>query len=1039
MKMDRFSRLGSVAMAAFILGVAGAAHAQGEDVQAQFARAHKLINEGKADQALPILETLRKKPEAVSETGLARVQDLYGVCLLNNGRTDDAIEAFSDGKEIYEGLKPSDREGYDGLLLNLSIAQRAAKRFEGAEKTLLKLLELVEEQRSTKPAWFVLGELAALHEEAGDLDRALTRIQAALDALHRSNSEDHESEARMYGALTDYLTRRGDVAASMRSGEKWVAAARRAYPPEDPNLAAALQSCGRALERVERIKEANDLFVEAMEIYRNASGGSSLPGETPVFMCMVSLAGTKLRLDQFREAEALLSESEQVLNRIPGNTMPLAGYWHDCCRRLYMVMNDPEKTLHHAEESLACYRKAYDEDSPMVKDARRTLALMYEKLGRQEEADRMGEGLDGTYANQDELRQIEGRGWNAFMEGDYAAAEKLFTELYQRVLREHGEDHPWVAAALFGLLNTCHATDQDEKGASIYARLGDFMKSHEDRLDSRIARDAYLGLAIMGHKLKKREEAKAWTTKYYLNHERQMNAVLSVGTHQQRLQFAASRDPYHLFATLNAPRALATVVLRLKGVVMDSLLEERRYALMSKDPKHKESITELARLKEDYRKLTFSRDPQAARDAEEIKARIEGVEQDIAGLGTSAGVTRRALRVKIEDVQGKLPDDSLLIEFIHYHDARRVLCYGAILIPPAGEVKWVPIGQGDELDSYLKGYKFIGNHFGNPAMMEASARKLHSILWEPVEKHFPKGTKRLILSPDSELCFVSFATLLNAGDEFLSERYDIQYVASGRDLLRQPYRDEMERSRKTMTIFADPEYLLDSSGGDGARWMAPLPGAREEGEALKAMAEGWGWKVDLFTAEQADEQTMRALQAPRILHLATHGFYLDDMPHPGKQSEQANPMLKSGLALAGAENTFKAWRSGKVNDPSRDGILMADELGDLDLRGSWLVCLSACQTGSGEAKSGQGVLGLRRGFVEAGAQHLISTLWPIPDDTTVPMMKDFYTELAINQDPPLALSRVQRDWLVRLRDKHESPGLAIIKAGAFITSSYGAP
>jgi CHAT domain-containing protein len=468
-------------------------------------------------------------------------------------------------------------------------------------------------------------------------------------------------------------------------------------------------------------------------------------------------------------------------------------------------------------------------------------------------------------------------------------------------------------------------------------------------------------------------------------------------------------------------------------------LEERQQAIMSQDPKHREMFAALTRLKEQYRKASFAPGEEAQKEAETIRAQLDAAEQEMAGIGAASGTTRRALRVKVEDVQAKLPADALLVEFIHYFDNLRRPAYGAVIIPPTGAAKWVQIGSAKEIDEIVEMYKFISNHIAHPQLMEAASKQLRLRLWEPLEKHFPEGVKRLVLSPDGELCFVSFATLLNAENQFLCEKYDVQYVASGRDLLRQPSKSEMIRSKDTLAIYADPAYLAKADAGSGPRWMPQLPGARKEGDVLKQLGESWHWKVELLLDEQADESSIRSKPAPRILHLSTHGFYFDHMPHPGKQGQEANPMLKSGLALAGAESTFRKWRAGQVGDPSTDGILMADELGDLNLRGTWLVCLSACQTGNGEAKSGEGVMGLRRGFVEAGAQHLISTLWPIPDEQTVPIMKDFYTRVNETQDPPLALSQVQRDWLVKLRKEHNSAGAAIIMAGAFIANSYGKP
>jgi CHAT domain-containing protein len=147
-------------------------------------------------------------------------------------------------------------------------------------------------------------------------------------------------------------------------------------------------------------------------------------------------------------------------------------------------------------------------------------------------------------------------------------------------------------------------------------------------------------------------------------------------------------------------------------------------------------------------------------------------------------------------------------------------------------------------------------------------------------------------------------------------------------------------------------------------------------------------------------------------------------------------MYRSGIALAGAQVTLDAWKRGETPPTDSDGILTAEEVGDLDLQGTWLVVLAACDTGIGEPISGEGVMGLRRGFVQAGAQNLLMTLWPVFDVSSGELLLDFYATLHQNNNPSEALAIVQRDWPVKLRSRD---GLlpAVVLAGAFIVNSQG--
>jgi CHAT domain-containing protein len=142
--------------------------------------------------------------------------------------------------------------------------------------------------------------------------------------------------------------------------------------------------------------------------------------------------------------------------------------------------------------------------------------------------------------------------------------------------------------------------------------------------------------------------------------------------------------------------------------------------------------------------------------------------------------------------------------------------------------------------------------------------------------------------------------------------------------------------------------------------------------------------------------------------------------------------------LAGAQATIDARKRDKVPPVENDGILTAEDVSTLDLQGTWLVTLSACDTGSGEARAGEGVMGLRRGFIQAGAQNLPMTLWPISDEVTVQIMSDFYETAHKTGNAPEALAEVQRNWLVKLRTE-KGLAQAVNLAGPFIMSSQGKP
>jgi CHAT domain-containing protein len=362
--------------------------------------------------------------------------------------------------------------------------------------------------------------------------------------------------------------------------------------------------------------------------------------------------------------------------------------------------------------------------------------------------------------------------------------------------------------------------------------------------------------------------------------------------------------------------------------------------------------------------------------------------------------------------------------------------YGAVVLSASGEPKWVQLGVAAELEKDIELYQKSARGKTDEATLGTVLKALEERIWASIEKAFPAETKAIIISPDGALSFVSFSTLVGLDDKFLGEKYSIRYVASGRDLLR-----ETKPSGNPMTIvFANPNF------GSQAITKAPasqsvvalrslemrdlqtislsaLPGTAEEAAALEKRA---GKAATIFLGSNATEAELRQVSSPRVLHLATHGFFLPETElgkqtnppqQPGEtpKTKLENPMHRSGLALAGAQRTLNAWGRGEVPPLENDGVVTAEEVGGLKLNGTWLVALSACETGSGEARAGEGVMGLRRGFIQAGAQNLLMTLWPISDKATVQIMFDFYETADKTHNAPEALAEVQRTWLIKLR------------------------
>jgi CHAT domain-containing protein len=293
---------------------------------------------------------------------------------------------------------------------------------------------------------------------------------------------------------------------------------------------------------------------------------------------------------------------------------------------------------------------------------------------------------------------------------------------------------------------------------------------------------------------------------------------------------------------------------------------------------------------------------------------------------------------------------------------------------------------------------------------------------------------------------------VDENNKYLVESYPLTYLTSGRDLLRLQIAGE---SKDPPTVLANPLYNLtntpatqvlaiqtakrdaDFSNLDFTQlFYPPLSGTAREASALATLIPD----ARVWTDRQATEAALKSVNRPSILHIATHGFFLADRNRPvtssgGRQlileNAQAsrgslkneNPMLRSGLILAGVNQN-----SSGANE---DGVLTASEAAGLNLFGTKLVVLSACETGIGEVHNGDSVYGLRRALVLAGSESQVMSLWKVSDEGTQELMVGYYTRLQRGQGRTEALRQVQLEMIRDEKRKHPFYWASFIQSGAW--------
>jgi CHAT domain-containing protein len=551
--------------------------------------------------------------------------------------------------------------------------------------------------------------------------------------------------------------------------------------------------------------------------------------------------------------------------------------------------------------------------------------------------------------------------------------------------------------------------------------------------------------------------------------ERELTLNLTIGSERQKLAYLSvwpERTNEILSLSLGSARHVpearelgASIVLQRKGRVQDAMAGNLDALRQGFDPEGqklfdhwKETNTRLAGLV-----LGGPRDGGPAEHQKRIKdleERREAIEEKLSRY--NAGFLAESLPVDTASIQRALAPDAALMEFVVYrrmNPAARIHAeqfgpprYAAFVLRRNHTVNARDLGNAAEIDAEIARFREAlrdpkrGDVYD---LARAVDERVMQSLLEGLD-----GVSQLLISPDGALNLIPFAALRDREGRYLTQNYRISYLTSGRDLLRfgaprlgpagrpliiaDPLFDlpEPRESPRAGTGIAKavglsrPRRSVTTGADLSSVYFAPLPGASREARAIAALFP----HSIVLTGKEATKAALRSYPAPRILHIATHGFFLDDatskpaVPASDRRSLESgggiqNRLLRSGLALAGA------------NASSRDGILTALEASGFNLWGTRLVTLSACDTGLGEVKNGEGVFGLRRALVLTGAETLVMSLWPVSDQVTRELMTAYYAGLRQGEGRGEALRQVQLKMLERKNRHHPFYWASFIQSG----------
>lgn len=930
------------------------------------------------------------------------------------GQLDTSATAYLNAIEIQQSLFPPDHLDLAASYNNLGNLRQAQGRYAEAVELLDRALSiwLAKFGPDHADVGLCLNNLAIVYDDWGRYAEADSCYRRALDIRTRVFGPVDQSVGVILfnlAALNAYL---GDYTTAdtlcLRAQEVMTAV----FDSKHPNVAACLVLYAIIKMDQGRFDEVEQLYREALAIYVEYYGEECYPAATT----LGHLADYYEEMGRFYEANATMVRSETLLRTILGNLHPEVASTLINRAQILAGMKERVASLSLLREAIAIYDSLGIADIPSALQARSDLAIGLCNMGRLNEA------------------------------------EPILRELLPIVTDLYGENHMKTAVVWQGLAAVHLQRGEWREAANDFQQALARAEAAGGPLHPRVG-DIRLGLAEAYVPLNRIDTALTYFGGYLNVRRTLLHRVFSFSSEQQKMQWLAFNpimDGRVLSLATRTDDAGATalaydMVLKGKARVLDALMTERQALLCSENPE----LEATQRLHADVCGLIASEamaggegDGPSGDSLTQLYTAADSLESVLARQCSEYRDERQELSISRTDIVALLSSDTILWEYIRYTDfdlhrlgtdaaRENAPRYAAFVLTGADSLRLIDLGDAPVIDSLVvclrtQIHDAAETAYGPAATLsenevKRTARTLGRLIVDPLLEGNTPGVD-IIVAPDGLLNLIPFEILVDSGGDYLAESMHLQYVTTGRDLVTDaapsvvpgpPLVIADPRFDKTtspaMASAEFPDLPVRGSTDCRSRQFTPLRYGRTEGTMIAAsLAEGFRTPVEQYFGMDATESILKRLtRAPRVLHLATHGFFCDNETEPS--------LLRSGLALAGANQPGATTR--RKHADGDDGLLTALEVSHLNLVGTELATLSACETGVGEVRDGEGVLGLRRAFQRAGSQAVLMSLWRIPDRETSILMQEFYSRWTSGEPMSQALRGARRVLLQRCREE----------------------
>lgn len=903
----------------------------------------------------------------------------------------------------------------------------------------------------------ILNGLATVYSQMDDFRNALPLYEEAAEITGRVFGETHAEYAYALHNLATACTLLGDFTKAEPLHKKALEIKRTTVAEKDPSLVIFLNNLGRCYKEIGELSRALPLYEEALEITKMRVIENPLDHA----LTLNNIGMLYARIGDLSKAEPLFEDALQITRNVAGQTYLILLRLNNLAG-LYVFKQEYPKAEALFEEALEVARKTVGEESAQYALVMHNLGGMYNEMNNFTEAklkmDRALEIRSRVHGKESALyaSTLSNLGLTYWYAGDYEKAESLQQEALEITRKAVGDKHP---ANLFSLYNLAH----------LYTSTNRHREAMNLLKETVTIQNLMIGQVFaIGSEQQRRNFIKALQTF--------LDTFLSVLLRHFSFSpedIAEALDFVLVRKALGdeAIKAQRGAILSGKYPLLEDKLKELDVLRMQIAKKEmngpgNEVIDAYNQTLEDWKQTKEKLESHLATQIPEIR------------LGRELNNANHVI-VAENLPEGSVLLEFIRFNFANFeagqtkHDLKwtppRYLAF-ILLSNNSNNVEMIDLGEAELIDDMINKYRTwitsknpeteqselpqqSSRTNSNSSILDGEGEKLRSAIFDPLVARLPQGTSRLVIAPDGDICKLPFEVLPSSDRvHHLIDKFDINYLTTGRDVLRFNFFTS-QGLKSNPLVAADPDYNLGIAKSEAdliadveqaglireselKNTLEPfdrLTGTREEGQEIAALL-----NVKPLLYEQVLENEIKACRSPSVLHIATHGFFLPDKSYgPNKDDihllqdgaadqnsndmtstlssgHLVNPMLRSGLALAGA-NTWL--QNGKLPEKADDGFLTAEDVTTMDLLNTELVVLSACETGLGDILTGEGVFGLRRAFVLAGAQTLVMSLWQVPDEQTTELMVKFYNLLLSGKSRSESLRKAQ----IEMKNKFPDP------------------